>query len=57
VAADAFHGLLADADAQRFLARDPVVFVRRYAEPKDQEMPGAVLPRWRSERSISSSPC
>jgi uncharacterized protein (TIGR02757 family) len=39
---DAFHGLLADADAQRFLARDPVVFVRRYAEPKDQEIAGAV---------------
>jgi uncharacterized protein (TIGR02757 family) len=39
---NAFDGLLADADAGRFLQRDPVVFVRRYAEPKDREIAGAV---------------
>ena len=38
----AFDGLLADADTGRFLQRDPVVFVRRYAEPRDQEIAAAV---------------
>jgi uncharacterized protein (TIGR02757 family) len=38
----AFDALLSDGDMERFLTRDPVAFVRRYAEPKDQEIAGAV---------------
>jgi hypothetical protein len=38
----AFDGLLAAADTGRFLQRDPVVFVRRYAEPRDQEIAAAI---------------